>query len=82
MNHPILITALVEDRRRWCPCGAVGQQPYGSCCECQAAVTWRRETTRTSRRATTSRMHARTPKARLFARVTSLLRIIGNGVES
>ena len=44
MNHPILIAALVEDRRRRCPCGAVAQQPYGLCRECQAAAIWRRET--------------------------------------
>ena len=82
MNHPILIAALVEDRRRRCPCGAVAQQPYGLCRECQAAAVWRRETARTSRRATPSWTHAGTAKARLFARVASLLQIIGKGAES
>ena len=82
MNHPILIAALVEDLRRRCLCGAVTQQPYGLCGGCQAAAIWRRETTRTSRRATPSRTLARAAIARLFARVTSLLRIIGKGAES
>ena len=82
MNHPILIAALVEDRRRRCPCGAVAQQPYGLCRECQAAAVWRRETTRTSRRASPSWIHAGTGKAHLFARVASLLQIIGKGAES
>lgn len=54
MNHPILVAALVEDRRRRCPCGAV-------------APSW---------------THAGTAKARLFARVPSLLQIIGKGTES
>ena len=48
MNHPILIAALAEDRRRRCPCGAVAQQPYGLCRECQAVAAWRRETARTA----------------------------------
>ena len=82
MNHPILIAALAEDRRRRCPCGAVAQQPYGLCRECQAAAVWRRETTRTSRRATPGWTRAGTVKARLFARVASLLQIISKGAES
>ena len=82
MNHPILIAALVEDRRRRCPCGAVAQQPYGLCRECQAAAVWRRETARTSRRATPIWTHAGTAKARLFARAASLLQIISKGAES
>ena len=44
MNHPILVAALAEDRRRRCPCGAVAQQPYGLCRECQAVAVWRRKT--------------------------------------
>ncbi len=82
MNHPILIAALVEDRRRRCPCGAAAQQqPYGLCRECQAVAVWRRETTRTSRRATPSWTHAGTAKARFFARAASLLQIISKGAE-
>jgi hypothetical protein len=82
MNHPILIAALVEDRRRRCPCGTVAQQPYGLCRGCQAAATWRRETTRTSHRATPSRIHAESAKAWLFARVAALLQIMRKGAES
>ena len=51
MNHPILVAALAEDRRRRCPCGAVAQQPYGLCRGCRAAAVWRHETARSSRRA-------------------------------
>ena len=82
MNHPILIAALVEDRRRRCPCEAVAQQPQGLCRECQAVAVWRRETERTRRRAAPNWTRAGTVKARLFARVASLLQIIGKGAES
>ena len=30
MNHPILVAALAEDRRRQCSCGAVTQEPNGT----------------------------------------------------
>ncbi len=82
MNHPILIAALVEDRRRRCPCGAAAQQPYGLCRECQATAAWRRKTERTGRRTAPNRTRAGTTVARLFARVASLLQIIGKGAES
>ena len=82
MNHPILIAALVEDQRRWCPCGAVAQQPYGLCRECQAVAVWRREAGQSSRRTTHRLTHAGTGKARLFARVASLLQAISKGAES
>lgn len=80
MNHPILVAALVEDRRRGCLCGMVAQQPYCLCLDCRAAAIWRRETTLTSRRA--SWTHAGTAKARFFSRAASLLQIIGKGAES
>jgi len=82
MNHPILIAALVEDRRRRCPCGAVAQQPYGLCRECQAVAVWRRGTERTKRRGAPNRTRAGTLKARLLAQAASLLQIIGKGAES
>ncbi len=82
MNHPILIAALVKDRHRRCPCGALAQQPYGLCRKCQAAAVWRRETAPTSRRATPSWTHAGTAKVRFFARAASLLQIISKGAES
>ena len=82
MNHPILIAALAEDRRRRCPCGAVSQEPYGLCRECQPTVVRRPETVRSSRRAAPRSTHARTEKAGLFARVASLLQITSKGAES
>ena len=82
MNHPILVAALAEDRRRQCPCGAVTQQPYGLCRGCRAAAVSRHETARSSRRAAPSWTPAGIAKARLFARVASLLQIIGKGAES
>jgi hypothetical protein len=82
MNHPILIAALVENRLRWCPCGAVARQPYDLCHECQAVAVWRCETAGTRRRAATTWTRAGTVKARLLARAASLLQIISKGVES
>jgi hypothetical protein len=82
MNHQILVAALAEDRRRRCPCGAVAQQPYGLCRECQAVTVWRRETKRTRRRGAPSWMRTGSLKARLLARVASLLQTIGKRVES
>jgi hypothetical protein len=82
MNHPILIAALVEDRHRRCPCGAVTQQPYGLCRECEVAAVWQCETARSNRRAAPRTAYARTEKAGLFARVASLLQIIGKGAGS
>jgi hypothetical protein len=33
--HPILVTALAEDQRRHCPCGAITQLPYRLCRDCR-----------------------------------------------
>ena len=82
MNHPILLAALAEDRRRQCSCGAVTPEPYGTCRECQAAAVSRHETARSSLRVAPCWTHAGFVKARLFARVASLLQIIGKGAES
>jgi hypothetical protein len=81
MNHPIL-PALAEGRRHQYPCGPSAQQPYSLCREDQAVAVWRRETTRTNRRASSSWTHAGIGKADLFARVASLLQIIGKRAES
>ena len=81
MNHPILVAALAEDRRHQCPCGAVAQQPYVLCRECKAVAVWRYKTARTRHRIAPTRTSARTAKARLFARVASLLQIISKGAE-
>ena len=82
MNHPILIAALVEDRRRRCPCGAVAQKSYGVCRERHAVAVWRCETARTWRRVAHNWTRAGTLKARLLAWVASLLQIISKGAES
>ena len=50
MNHPILVAALAEDRRRQCSCGAVTQEPNGTCRRCRAAAVSRHDTARSSRR--------------------------------
>ncbi len=81
MHHVILIAALAEDRRRRSPCGAVTQQPYCPCRECQTVAAWPRKTAWASRRAL-HKTYARTAKARLLARVASLLQAITKGVES
>jgi len=80
--HPILITALAEDRRRRCPCGAVAQQRYGLRHECQVAAVWRQETARTRHRAIPNWTRARVAQVRLFARVASLIRLSSRRAES
>lgn len=77
MSHPILIASLAEERRRWCPCGAVAQQPCGLCRECRAAVAWRRKVVLTSHRTSPA-----TRRAQLFSWMTLLLQIISKGAES
>jgi hypothetical protein len=57
MHNLALIVALVEARRRQCPCGAVAERPDGLCRKCQARVAWRRKVIRTPRRA--NRRHTR-----------------------
>jgi hypothetical protein len=82
MNRPILIAALVEDRRHRFPYGTVTQQPYGLCRECEVVVVWQRETARSNRRTASHARFARTRKAGLFMWVASLLQTIGKGAES
>lgn len=82
MNHPIFIAALVEERRRRCPCGTVAPQLYGLCRECQAVAVSHRGTERTRQCDALSWIPVRTLKARLLAQVASLLQIIGKGAES
>ena len=82
MNHPTLVAAPAYDRRHWCPCGAVSQQPDGLCRGCRAAGVWWHKTLRTNRHATFNWAIARTAKARPSARVASLLQISSKGVVS
>jgi hypothetical protein len=80
MNHPILVAALAEDRRRQCSCGAVTQEPNGTCRRCRAVS--RHETAQSSGRTASRWTPAGIANARLFAWVASLLQIIGKGAES
>jgi hypothetical protein len=82
MSHPILVAALAEDRRHWCPCGAAAQQRYGLCRECRAVAVWRRETEQTRRHCTPDWTRAGTLKARLLTRAASLLQIISKEAEN
>ena len=77
MSHPILIAALAEDRRRWCPCGAVDQPLRGMCRACRAVAASQSETARTTRR--TGR--AGITRARLAALITSLLQNFNEGAK-
>jgi hypothetical protein len=82
MNHPILVAALAEDRRRQCSCGAVTQALNGTCRRCRVAAVSRHETARSSRLTASRWTPVGIAKTRLFARVASLLQIIGKGAES
>jgi hypothetical protein len=75
-----LLTALAEDRRRQCPCGAVAERPQGLCRKCRHRMLWRRKTARTSRRA--ARRLAVRHGAQLLAVAMSALRTTSKGVES
>jgi hypothetical protein len=80
--HPILITALAEDRPRRCLCGAVAQQCYGLCRECQVAAAWRPETAWTGHGAIPSSTRAKAAHVRFFVRVASLIRLSSRKAES
>jgi hypothetical protein len=80
--NPNLIAALAEDRRKFCPCGAVSGQPCGLCCMCLARRIWRRHTSRPQRRAFRGRAGRQAPiRARIFAVVMSILRTFGKGAK-
>ena len=83
MNHPILIAALVEDRRHQCPCGTFAQQPHGLCRECQAVarcLATRDHTDKPPRQPQLdTRRNRESPP---LCGVASLLQIIGKRAES
>ena len=82
MSHPILVAALAEDRAPAVPLRGDCSAALRPVPQCRAAAIWRRETEQT-RPPVRSRLNTRlSPKARLFARVTSLLQIISKGAES
>jgi hypothetical protein len=77
MYHPYLITALAEDRRRLCPCGAIADRPWVLCRKCSARIAWQRKATRKNRRA------ARRPaRPRRFGTTVDLLQSFTKGVEN
>lgn len=82
MSHPILVTALAENRRRRCPCGAVAPLTCGPCCKCRTAAAWRHEFVRTSRFGAAGYAPARITTTRLLSWITPLLQIISKGAEN
>jgi hypothetical protein len=83
MDHPKLIAVLADDQHRHCPCGAVAERPQRLCRKCHARMTWRRKTTRTSRRAARRlAAHQVHEGTRILASTMALLQAIGKGVES
>jgi hypothetical protein len=80
--HPSLIAALVEDRRRSRPCGAVPQHPYGLCRKCHARMEWRRRNAQPARY-TARRRRGRQARecARILALATSMFRASGRGAD-
>jgi len=81
--HPNLIAALVEDRRKACPCGAVSEQPHHPCRKCLARLVWRRDARRPPPNAV-QRSAARPTCARAwaFAAATRTLRVMSKGARS
>jgi hypothetical protein len=83
MDNPKLIASLADDQHRHCPCGAVAEQPQRLCRKCHARMTWRRKTTRTSRRAARRlAAHQAHEGTRILASAMALLQAISKGVES
>ena len=80
--HPILIVALVEDRHRYCLCGAVNGKLHQLCRNCLPRMIWRRQISRSSRGVIRLQAHRRTRGASTLAAATSMLRITGAGGRS
>lgn len=80
MRYSITI-ALAEDRRRFCPCGAVTEHPYGMCRKCHARMTWRRHKTQ-SRRHTVGRRSSRLARDRARALAFAASRFRPTGTEA
>lgn len=84
MNNLALISALTEQKRRQCPCGAVANPLTGLCRKCHARNAWRRKTISDGRKTARPRHTRRTRTrnvARFLADVLNLLTIITNGME-
>jgi len=80
--HPTLVSLLVEDRRRSCPCGATPEHAHGLCRKCHARMTWRRRTAEVTRRVARRRRRGRQARerARLAALAASMVRT-GRGAD-
>lgn len=78
--HTDLLAPPAEGRRRQCPCGAVTEYPHRLCRKCQARISWRRKTTRTSRRVA---RRLATQQARAGARTfAQAIRTVKKGAEN
>lgn len=82
MNHPLIVMTMADDRRRFCPCGAVTEHPSGLCRKCHARMAWRRHNTRPRRR-TVRRRSGRLARdrARVLAMAASRFRPIGKEAD-
>jgi hypothetical protein len=81
MQHPDLLAALAEDRRRQCPCGAMAEEAFGLCRKCHARFAWRRKTASRRHQAARKRVGRRVRRvARLLTGTTSLLSITTKGM--
>ena len=79
--HPNLTTALAEDRRKFCTCGAVNGQRAVLCRMCRARRVWH-YSSRLPGRAVRRRAGRRTSgRAWIFPVAASTLRTIGKGAK-
>jgi hypothetical protein len=75
MHHPLITMAMADDRRRFCPCGAVTEHPSGLCRKCHARMTWRRHNTRPCRHTVRRRSGRQArDRARVLAFAASMFR--------
>ena len=79
--HPILVTALAEDRHRCCPCGAVTRLPCRLCrgCRGRRLEMQEHETAPSRRLLLNARLFG---NARPFARMLSLIQSISKGYQA
>ena len=81
--HPKLIVAIVKDRRRSRPCGAVTGQLHRLRHKCLARKIWRRQISRCSRNVIQRQANRRAlPLAWTLAAAASMFRVIGTGGRS
>ena len=82
MNHPLIIIAMAEDQRRFCPCGATTEDPYWLCRKCHARTEWRRRNAQPGRRNARRRSGRQArDQARVLAFAESMFRATGKGTD-